>query len=106
MIRGPITVKAGEEILFSANLGLEVAREKFAMILDVISEGMPAHFELDVSAKTTPSDKKVTIPTSTRLFQDLTKEIEALSPSSIEDSGEFDIPANTDTSSDSTEVSQ
>lgn len=106
MIRGPITVKAGEETLFSANLALEVAREKFAMILDVISDGMPAHFELDVSAKATPSDKQVTIPTSTRSLQELIKEIDALSPASEMESGEFNIPANTDISSENVGVSQ
>ncbi len=106
MIRGPITVKVGEETLFSADLALQVAKEKFAMILDVIAEGMPAHFELDISAKTTPSNKKITVPTSTKSLQELTKEIQALSPSPEMESGEFNIPANTDTSSENVGVSQ
>lgn len=106
MIRGPVTVKVGEETLFSADLALEVAKEKFAIILDVIAEGMPAHFELDVSAKMTPSNKKITIPTSTKSLQDLTKEIQALSPVSEMESGETDGLIDSSTSSESTGVSQ
>lgn len=80
MIRGPILLKAGEETLFSANFALEVAREKFAMILDVISDVTPAHIDMDITAKSTPSDKKVSAPNSTKSLQDLIKEIDALNP--------------------------
>ncbi len=81
MISGPVLAKMWEETVFSANVGLEVAREKFAMILDTTSETSPIHFSIDVTAKSTPSDKKVTLPTNTKSIQDLYKEINALSPS-------------------------
>lgn len=77
MIRGPVILKVGEEILFSANLGLEVAREKFAMILDVISDTTPAHFDMVIAAKSTPSNRKVIAPMSELLFQDFIKEMDA-----------------------------
>ncbi len=106
MIRGPVTVKTGEESLFSADLGLEIAREKFAMILDVITEGMPAHFEIDVSAKTTPSNKKVIVPTSTQSIQDMIKEIDSLSPSPEFDSGDLGDSVDTNSSNEDVEISQ
>ncbi len=80
MVRGPVVVKSGEEILMNATLALAIAKEKFAIILDVLSEELPAHFDLDIRAKATPSNKKVTAPTSTQPFQNLTREIEALKP--------------------------
>ena len=48
--------------------------------MDVISEQFPVHFDLMISAKSTPSNKKVTVPTNTKSLQDLIKEIESLSP--------------------------
>lgn len=78
MIQGPVVVKSVEETIFSANLGLAIAREKFAIILDVISDTMPAHFELDISAKATPSEKKVPVPESSKYLQDLINEINSI----------------------------
>lgn len=80
MVRGPVVVKSGEETLMSATLALAIAKQKFAIILDVLSEELPAHFDLDIRAKSTPSNKKVTAPTNTQPFQNLTREIEALTP--------------------------
>ncbi len=80
MVRGPVVVKSGEETLMNATLALAIAKEKFAIILDVLSEQLPAHFDLDIRAKLTPSNKKVTVPTNTKSFSELTKEIEALTP--------------------------
>ncbi|NRH20938.1 hypothetical protein HOO68_02755 [Candidatus Gracilibacteria bacterium] len=80
MIRGPILLKAGEETLFSANFGLEIAPEKFAMMLDVISDMTPAHIDLDITAKASSSDKKIVAPSNIKSLQDLIKEIEALTP--------------------------
>lgn len=83
MIQGPVVVKSAEQTIFSANLGLAIAREKFAVILDVISDTMPAHFEFDISAKSTPSEKKVTIPVSSKYLQDLINEINSIETSLI-----------------------
>jgi hypothetical protein len=80
MVRGPIVVKSGEETLMSATLALAIAKERFAMILDVLSAEFPAHFDLDIMAKRTPSNKSVTAPQRTKAFSDLTREIEALTP--------------------------
>lgn len=96
MIHGPILLKAGEETLFSANLALEVAREKFAMILDVISEATPAKITIDITAKSIPSDKRVTAPNSTKSLQDLIKEIDALNPVPEFSEGDKSIPMNTE----------
>ncbi len=79
MIRGPIVVKSQEEILMNATLALQVAKQKFALILDVISEEFPAHFDLDISGKSTPSNKKVTAPATSQPFQNLLKEMDAVS---------------------------
>lgn len=76
MIRGPVIVKSGEESIFSANLGLTIAREKLAIILDVLSQSMPIHFELDISAKANPSKKQVMAPVSSGYLQDLINEID------------------------------
>lgn len=46
MIKGPVVIKSGEETLASANLALEVAREKLAFILDVLSEQFPVHLDM------------------------------------------------------------
>jgi hypothetical protein len=78
MIRGPIVIKNAESVLASANVGLEIAREKFALIVDLISEEMPAHFDLSITAKSTPSAKQVTLPTNAKSFQEMIKEIDAL----------------------------
>jgi hypothetical protein len=80
MVRGPVSVKSGEETLMNATLALAIAKEKFAIVLDVISEELPVHFDLDIRAKSTPSNKKVTAPTNAQSFQSLTREIEALTP--------------------------
>jgi hypothetical protein len=106
MIRGPILIKSGQETLVSANLALEVAREKLAIILDVLSEQFPVHFDLMISGKATPSNTKVTVPANTKSLQDLIKEIEALTPAeptfvpedpaSIDGSMQRDVPTNID----------
>lgn len=57
-----------------------MAREKFAMILDIISDATPAHFDIDITAKSSPSDKKVSAPVNVKSLQELIKEIEALAP--------------------------
>jgi hypothetical protein len=80
MVKWPITIKSGQETIVSANIALEIAREKFGLILDVLSEQFPVHFDLMISWKSTPSDKKVVIPTSTKSLQDFANEIGALSP--------------------------
>ncbi len=80
MIMGPLVVKSGEETLVSANLGLEIAREKFAFLIDVLSADFPAHFDLTIGAKSEKSSKSVTIPTVTKSFQEFINEIEALTP--------------------------
>jgi hypothetical protein len=80
MIMGPLVVKSGEETLVSANIGLEIAREKFAFLIDVLSADFPAHFDLSIGAKSEKSSKSVTIPTVTKSFQDFINEIEALTP--------------------------
>lgn len=79
-IKWPVLLKNGTEVLASMNLGLEIAREKFAIIVDLVSEDMPAHFDMMVTAKTTPSTKKVIIPQSSKSFQDMIDEINALVP--------------------------
>ena len=79
MVRGPLVVKSGDETLMSADLALAIAKERFAIILDVLSEELPAHFDLDIRAKRTPSSQSVTAPTSTQSFSSLTQEIESLS---------------------------
>ena len=81
MIRGPLVVKSGEETLIDASLALAMAKERFAIILDVLSEELPAHFDLDIRAKSTPSNQSVVAPQSTQSFSSLTQEIEALTPS-------------------------
>ncbi len=80
MIRGPVLIKAGPETLVSANVALEVAKEKIAMILDVISEQFPIHFDIAITGKSTPSSTRVSKPPNTKSFQLLIKEIEALNP--------------------------
>jgi hypothetical protein len=95
MVKWPVTIKAGQETLVSANIALEVAREKFGLIIDVLSEQFPVHFDVMISWKTTPSDKKIVAPSSTKSLQDFANEIEALSPT--EDVSTFS-DANMDTS--------
>lgn len=80
MVAGPISVKASGETIFSANVAMTIAREQFALIVDVLSESLPAHFDLDLTAKSSPSTRTLSAPSSTRTLQDLMKEIEALSP--------------------------
>lgn len=111
MIRGPITVKNGESVLASVNVGLEIAREKFALIVDLISEEMPAHFDLSITAKTTPSTKEVVLPTSTKSFQDMITEIDALTTEVMPSALDYvEQPSDTtnvqmmDTTSSSTDV--
>jgi hypothetical protein len=65
----------------NADLALAIAKGRFALILDVLSVDFPVHFDLDIRAKTTPSNQSVTPPSSTQSFQSLIKEIEALNPS-------------------------
>lgn len=76
MIKWPVIIKSGKETLVSANLALEIAREKFGIILDVLSEQFPVHFDLMIAWKSTPSNKKVEAPKNTKSFQDLINEIE------------------------------
>ncbi len=80
MVAGPVVVKSGEETLMDATLALAIAKERLAIILDVLSESMPAHLDLDISAKSTPSSKTLTSPISNKTLQDLMSEIDALSP--------------------------
>ncbi|MBC7498403.1 hypothetical protein H7170_02055 [Candidatus Gracilibacteria bacterium] len=80
MVAGPVSVKASGETIFSANVAMAVAREQFALIVDVLSESLPAHFDLDISVKSSPLTQILSPPVSTRTLQDLMKEIEALSP--------------------------
>lgn len=81
MVRGPVVIKSGTEVLMDATLALQMVREKFALIIDVLSESLPAHLDLDISAKSTPSDKRLTPPTGNKTLQDLMGEINALTPS-------------------------
>jgi hypothetical protein len=83
MVAGPIVVKVSDETVFSANVAMTFARERFALILDILSESLPAHFDLDIRAKSTPSTRTLSAPSSTQTLQDLMKEIEALSPSQV-----------------------
>ncbi len=103
MVVGPVVVKSGEETIFNANLALQIAKQKFAIILDVLSEAFPAHFDLDISGKSTPSTKRVVAPTSSKSFQDLMTEISELTPadpsfsdlpseSSLSDTGSVGLP--------------
>ncbi len=80
MVRGPVVVKSGEETLMDATLALAITKERFAIILDLLSESLPAHLDIDISAKSTPSSKTLTKPTSTKTLQDLMSEIDAISP--------------------------
>lgn len=80
MIRGPIVVKSGEDVLLNATLALAIAKQKFAIILDVLSEEFPVHFDLDITAKSSPSTRTLSAPSSTRTFQELMNEIDALAP--------------------------
>ena len=69
-------------------------RSRFAMIIDVISDSFPAHFDLDIRAKSTPSTQSLTAPKNTKYFQDLLKEIEALNPvPTFSDEPQSDISA-------------
>lgn len=95
MVAGPVVVKSGEETILNAKLALQIAKQKFAIILDILSQDFPAHFDLDISAKSTPSTKQVVVPTSSKSFQDLMTEISALTPAdptSTELSTEFGVP--------------
>ncbi len=83
MVRGPVVVKSGEETLMNATLALAIAKERLAIIFDVLSESLPAHLDLDITAKSTPSSKKLTPPISNKTLQDLMGEIDALSPSEV-----------------------
>lgn len=106
MIKGPVVVKSGNETIFSADLTLEVAREKLAFIIDIISEQFPVHLDMAITGKSTPSDKKIIPPVSTKGLQDLIKEIDALMPPEsefpISDVDSIPVPTGSmDTSTDS-----
>ncbi len=105
MVRWPILVVAQWETLFSAELALAMERSRFAMIIDVISDSFPAHFDLDIRAKSTPSTQSLTAPKNTKYFQDLLKEIEALNPvPTFSDESQSDLPAWFSDPSDSPEL--
>ncbi len=108
MVAGPISVKASGETIFSANVAMTIAREQFALIVDVLSESLPAHFDLDLTAKSSPSTRTLSAPSSTRTLQDLMKEIEALSPAqAFSEIPESDgAPIGTPSLIDSTWISQ
>ncbi len=80
MVQWPILIKSGTDTILNATLALAVMKERFAIILDVISESIPVHFDLDITAKSTPSDKKIDTPKSKSSLQSLMNEIEALTP--------------------------
>lgn len=106
MIKGPVLVKSGDETILSADLALEVAREKLAFIIDILSEQFPVHLDMAITGKSTPSDKKVVSPASTKGLQDLIKEIDALMPPEsefpISDVDTIPVPTGSmDTSTDS-----
>ena len=68
---------------------------------------MPAHFDLSITAKSTPSKKQVVPPTNTKSFQEMIKEIDALTaevspiPEYIDSSAMDNSESmNTETSSD------
>lgn len=87
-----------------ANLGLEIAKEKFGFIVDVLNEELPVHAEMMITAKTNSSSKKVSAPESKYSFEEFMTELEALtgptysdSDSSIDDMDLSSTGTNSDT---------
>lgn len=79
MIKGPVTVKYGEETL-SASIGFQIQKEIFAFLFDMTYQGMPVHFDLMSRAKVTPGIKDVIAPTNVKSFQELINAINATTP--------------------------
>lgn len=96
MMRGPVTIKQEGSLLAQANLGLEMAKEKFAIIVDVLNDELPVHAEMTVSAKTNSSSKKVSAPESKYSFSEFMAELEALSGPTYDDLGETSDDMNLD----------
>ncbi len=104
MMRGLVTIKQEWSLLAQANLGLEIAKEKFGFIVDVLNEELPVHAEMMITAKTNSSSKKVSAPESKYSFEEFMTELEALtgptysdSDSSIDDMDLSSTGTNSDT---------
>ena len=79
-----------------ANLGLEIAKEKFGFIVDVLNEELPVHAELMLTAKTNSSSKKVSAPEGKYSFEEFMTELEALAGPTYDDLGEMSDDMNLD----------
>jgi hypothetical protein len=79
LISGPLEVKEGTGILLSANLGLAIARERFAVVFDSIIQEIPVHFDFDIVARHDSRIPALQAPVDPRRYSDLLREIESLS---------------------------
>jgi hypothetical protein len=100
-IVGPLVVKEGSNTLLNANIGLLVDEGKFGMSVDVLpNEGTgttsQAHVEFNVTAKSSPFDGSIGVPSPTKPLQVLLDELEKLAPvdsfTSVDDTMNADIP--------------
>ena len=76
-------MKSGDKLILSADVGLQVSREIFTLMLDVISPEDPtlrSRALIDIRGKRAPWSGTIDIPTGTRPFQLLADELSALLP--------------------------
>lgn len=90
LISGPLEVKMGTGTIFSATLGLGIARERFAVVFDSIIQEMPIHFDLDITGKASSRIDPITAPINPLKYSDIMKQVEAITSPSIDTgSGDF-----------------
>jgi hypothetical protein len=71
LISGPLEVNVGTGTLFSATLGLAMARERFAVVFDTIIQEMPVHLDLDIVARHDSRIPALQAPVDPRRYSDL-----------------------------------
>jgi hypothetical protein len=83
LLRGPLTLKSGDAVVASAEVGLRASREAFGLVLDIISPedpSMKSHAEIDITGKRVPWTGKIEAPKESESFEEFANAIGALSP--------------------------
>jgi hypothetical protein len=83
MLRGPLTIKSGDETVISAQVGLKVQKEIFALLLEIASPEDPtlvSRASIQVTGKREDWSGNIEAPKNAQSFQEFADKVSAVMP--------------------------